>query len=102
MGHTNRVDPQAQKRALITALNEHRVNTIGELRRVERIFATLGSSDVTQPMTAACKTHTCSPVDLTLILTGMHYVNSNSLLSELRGLTRDYPFRYIPMSTEHL
>ena len=47
-------DPQAQKQALIVALNERRVNTIGELRRIERIFATLGSSDVTQPMTSAC------------------------------------------------
>ncbi|KAK0795138.1 hypothetical protein LTR91_012021 [Friedmanniomyces endolithicus] len=66
----------AQKRAMIAALNEHRINTIGELRRVERIFATLGSPDVTQPMTAAW----------------MYYVNSNSLLTELRGLTRNYPF----------
>ncbi|KAK5175178.1 uncharacterized protein LTR77_000315 [Saxophila tyrrhenica] len=82
MGPANRPDPQAQKRALIAALNEHRVNTIGELRRVERLFATLGSSDVTQPMTAAW----------------MHYVNSNSLLSELRGLTPNYPFRYAAVS----
>ena len=56
MAPANRCDPQAQKQALITALNEHRINTIGELRRVERIFATLGSSDVTQPMTSACTT----------------------------------------------
>lgn len=55
MAPANRPDPQAQKRGLISALNEHRVNTIGELRRVERVFATLGSSDVTQPMTAACE-----------------------------------------------
>jgi hypothetical protein len=55
MGPANRPDPQAQKRALIAALNEHRINTIPELRRVERVFATLGSSDVTQPMTAACE-----------------------------------------------
>ena len=54
MAPANRPDPQAQKQALIKALNEHRINTIGELRRVERIFATLGSSDVTQPMTSAC------------------------------------------------
>ncbi|KAK3052118.1 hypothetical protein LTR09_006710 [Extremus antarcticus] len=76
MAPANRPDPQAQKRGLISALNEHRVNTIGELRRVERVFATLGSSDVTQPMTAAW----------------VHYVNSNSLLSELRCITRNYPF----------
>jgi hypothetical protein len=54
MAPTKCDDPQAQKQAMIRALNEHRINTIGELRRVERIFATLGSSDVTQPMTAAC------------------------------------------------
>ena len=54
MAPANCNDPKAQKQALIKALNEHRINTIVELRRVERIFATLGSSDVTQPMTAAC------------------------------------------------
>lgn len=54
MAGSNRNDPQAQKQAMIKALNEHRINTIGELRRVERIFANLGSSDLTQPMTAAC------------------------------------------------
>ena len=45
---------QAQKLALIEALNEHRINTLSELRRVERIFASLGSPDLNQPMTAAC------------------------------------------------
>ena len=58
MAPANRDDPQAQKQAMIKALNEHRINTIVELRRVERVFANLGSSDVTQPMTAAC-THIC-------------------------------------------
>ncbi|KAK3629139.1 hypothetical protein LTR56_018260 [Elasticomyces elasticus] len=76
MRPTDHKDPQAQKQALIVALNEHRINTIGELRRVERIFATLGSPDLTQPMTAAW----------------VYFVNSNSLLTELRGLTRNYPF----------
>lgn len=55
MGPANRPDLQAQKQALIAALNERRINTIGELRRVERIFAALGSPDLTQPMTAACE-----------------------------------------------
>ena len=55
MAPANRPNPQAQKQALIAALNEHRINTIGELRRVERIFASLGSPDLTQPMTSACK-----------------------------------------------
>ena len=54
MAPANRNDPQAQKAAFIKALNERRVNTIGELRRIERVFATLGSEDLTQPMTSAC------------------------------------------------
>ncbi|KAF2719441.1 hypothetical protein K431DRAFT_296040 [Polychaeton citri CBS 116435] len=68
--------PTAQKRALIQALNEHRINTIAELRGIERVFAQIGTSDVTRPMTAAWT----------------YYVDSNSLLTELRGLTRNYPF----------
>lgn len=59
MPSTNAKAQQAQKQALIQALNEHRINTIAELRRVERVFATLGSSDITQPMTAACKSLSC-------------------------------------------
>lgn len=55
MAPTDPKTAKAQKQALIQALNEHRLNTIGELRRVERVFADLGSSDVTQPMTAACQ-----------------------------------------------
>ena len=101
MASTNRKDPQAQKQALIDALNEHRVNTIGELRRIERIFASIGSSDLTQPMTAACRylhraiveSTNCLPSRTSLTPTGVYYVNSNSMLTELRGLTRNYPFR---------
>jgi len=37
------------------ALRAHRVNTLLELRRIEKAFAVLGSPDVTEPMTAACK-----------------------------------------------
>lgn len=55
MACANGSQQQAQKLALIEALNDHRINTIGELRRVERMFAALGSSDLTQPMTAACE-----------------------------------------------
>lgn len=55
MACTNIAQQQAQKLALIEALNEHRINAIGELRRVERMFAALGSSDLTQPMTSACR-----------------------------------------------
>jgi len=46
---------QADKERLIQALNSHQVNTIFELRRIERLFAYIGTPDVTQPMTAACK-----------------------------------------------
>lgn len=55
MASTDPKTAKAQKQALIQALSEHRLNTLGELRRVERVFADLGSSDVTQPMTAACE-----------------------------------------------
>jgi hypothetical protein len=40
---------------MIQALRSHHVNTLVELRRIERAFAVLGSPDVTEPMTAACE-----------------------------------------------
>ncbi|BDD61729.1 hypothetical protein MPDQ_001493 [Monascus purpureus] len=64
------------KDQLIDSLQKHKVNTITELRRIERILAQSASHDVTGPMTSAW----------------LHYVNSNNLISELRGLTRSYPF----------
>lgn len=67
---------QHDKEQLIQSLRSHRVNTIIELRRIEKIFAEIDSPDVTEPMTSAW----------------LYYVNSNNLLSELRGLTKDYPF----------
>jgi len=67
---------QHNKEQLIHSLRTHRVNTITELRRIEKIFAHLGTPEVTEPMTSAW----------------LHYVNSNNLLSELRGLTKNYPF----------
>lgn len=96
MPTTNTNDPQAQKIALIEALNEHRINTLRELRRIERIFADLGSSDLTQPMTAACTIeHPFNPMSqLLTMLIGVYFVNSNSLLTELRALTKNYPIRY--------
>ncbi|KAF2017410.1 hypothetical protein BU24DRAFT_440390 [Aaosphaeria arxii CBS 175.79] len=66
----------AEKDQMIHALQSHRVNTLIELRRIEKAFARLGSPDVTEPMTTAWS----------------YYVNSHGLLTELRGLTRDYPF----------
>ncbi|ORX97863.1 hypothetical protein BCR34DRAFT_628508 [Clohesyomyces aquaticus] len=61
---------------MIHALRSRHVNTLVELRRVEKAFALLGSPDVTEPMTAAWS----------------YYVNSHSLLTELRSLTKNYPF----------
>lgn len=40
---------------MIQALRSHHINTLVELRRIERAFAVLGSPDVTEPMTAACE-----------------------------------------------
>jgi predicted secreted protein len=72
----------------------HQVNTLIELRRIEKAFAVLGTPDVSEPMTAACKRlpmiRTAAETDLLL---GSYYVNSHGLLTELRGLTRNYPFR---------
>ncbi|KZF20795.1 hypothetical protein L228DRAFT_284725 [Xylona heveae TC161] len=67
---------QSDKAQLINSLRTHRVNTLTELRRIEKIFAALNQHDVTEPMTSAWA----------------HYVNSNNFLNELRGLTRNYPF----------
>lgn len=67
---------QSEKQQLIRSLQTHRVNTLIELRRIEKVFATLNSADITEPMTSAW----------------VYYVNSNNLLSELRGLTKNYPF----------
>lgn len=65
-----------EKRQLINALQTHRINTISELRRAERSLATIDSADVSEPMTSAWT----------------YYVNYHGLLTELRSLTRNYPF----------
>ncbi|KXX80307.1 hypothetical protein MMYC01_203333 [Madurella mycetomatis] len=65
---------------LIESLQTHRVNTLTELCRIERIAASCESEDDARafqgPMTAAWS----------------YYVSSNQMLSELRGLTPNYPF----------
>ncbi|KAK5654069.1 hypothetical protein OQA88_7749 [Cercophora sp. LCS_1] len=67
-------------RQLIESLTTHRVNTLTELCRIERVAATADSEDDARafqgPMTAAWA----------------YYVSSNQMLSELRGLTPNYPF----------
>ncbi|EAT85268.1 hypothetical protein SNOG_07802 [Parastagonospora nodorum SN15] len=45
----------AEKEQYIYALRTHQVNTLVELRRIEKAFAVLGTPDVSEPMTAACK-----------------------------------------------
>ena len=63
---------------MLKSLRTHRVNTLTELRRIEKLLASNGTTpaDVTEAMTTAWA----------------HYVNSNNLLLELRGLTKNYPF----------
>jgi len=65
---------------MIESLDTHRVNTLTELCRIERVAAACESEEDTRafqgPMTAAWD----------------YYVSSNQMLSELRGLTKDYPF----------
>lgn len=66
----------AEKQQYIRALQTHQINTLIELRRVEKAFAVLGTPDCSEPMTSAWS----------------YYVDSHGLLTELRGLTRNYPF----------
>jgi hypothetical protein len=65
---------------LIESLQNHRVNTLTELCRIERVAAACNNDEDTlafqAPMTAAWE----------------YYVSSNQMLSELRGLTTGYPF----------
>ncbi|OAA60225.1 hypothetical protein SPI_05349 [Niveomyces insectorum RCEF 264] len=65
---------------LLDSLATHRVNTLTELCRIEQAAATCDheadAAAFQEPMTAAWH----------------HYVTSNQCLSELRGLTPNYPF----------
>ncbi|KAM7198521.1 hypothetical protein V8F33_005027 [Rhypophila sp. PSN 637] len=67
-------------RTLIDSLRTHRVNTLTELCRIERVAASCESEEDSrafqEPMTTAWQ----------------YYVNSNQMLSELRGLTTKFPF----------
>ncbi|KAF2969737.1 hypothetical protein GQX73_g3841 [Xylaria multiplex] len=70
---------QASVRQMIESLRNHTVNTLTELCRIERVATSCESEEEMQafqePMASAWD----------------HYVNSNQLLLELRGLTRNYP-----------
>lgn len=72
----NRDFIQTEKAQLIRSLQTHKVNTLTELRRIEKIFEGASSAETVEPMNSAWS----------------HYVNSNQLLSELRALTKNYPF----------
>ena len=65
---------------MFNSLSNHRVNTLTELCRIERVAANCETEEdaiaFQGPMTAAWD----------------YYVSSNQLLTELRGLTRSYPF----------
>lgn len=65
---------------MIESLQSHTVNTLTELVRIERVAATCEDENdaiaFQGPMTEAWN----------------YYVNSNQFLTELRGLTRSYPF----------
>ncbi|KAL8866539.1 MAG: hypothetical protein Q9174_006245, partial [Haloplaca sp. 1 TL-2023] len=65
-----------QKSLLLRSLRAHNINTLSELRRIERLFSALNAPDTEQPMREAWT----------------YYVDSNTLLNELRGLTKTYPF----------
>ncbi|RYP90900.1 hypothetical protein DL770_002977 [Monosporascus sp. CRB-9-2] len=71
---------QSSVQQLIDSLRTHRVNTLTELCRIERVAASCENEDDAQafqePMTSAWK----------------YYVTSNQFLTELSGLTRNYPF----------
>ena len=68
--------PQTETAQLIRSLQTHKVNTLTELRRIEKIFEGANSAETAEPMASAWT----------------HYVSSNQLLSELRALTKNYPF----------
>ncbi|KAL9099067.1 MAG: hypothetical protein Q9163_005377 [Psora crenata] len=72
----SKVISSADKEQMLRSLRTHRVNTLTELRRIEKSLASDRSEEVTEAMTTAWA----------------HYVNSNNLLSELRGMTKNYPF----------
>ncbi|TPX11135.1 uncharacterized protein E0L32_007996 [Thyridium curvatum] len=71
---------QKSMRQLIESLRSHRVNTLTELCRIERAAASCQNEEDAQefqgPMTSAWD----------------YYVTSHQFLTELRGLTRNYPF----------
>ncbi|KAH7037202.1 uncharacterized protein B0I36DRAFT_62841 [Microdochium trichocladiopsis] len=80
MANYSTTTTQNSIQGLIKSLETRRVNTLTELCRIERVAAECEDEQdmiaFQQPMTDAWR----------------HYVTSNQLLIELRGLTPNYPF----------
>lgn len=70
--------------SIVDALRSRRINTLTELRRMERILVA-----AIQPHISDLRHSSLVGVLASAWLT---YVQGNNLLSELRNLTRDYPF----------
>ncbi|KAF5015533.1 hypothetical protein F66182_13105, partial [Fusarium sp. NRRL 66182] len=70
--------------SIVDALSSRRINTLTELRRMERILL------------AAIQPHVTDLRESSLVgvlaAAWSEYVQNNNLLSELRNLTRSYPF----------
>lgn len=70
--------------SIVDALSSRRINTLTELRRMERILL------------AAVQPHVTNLRESSLVgvlaSAWLNYVQNNNLLNELRNLTRDYPF----------
>jgi hypothetical protein len=62
---------------MLSTLRHHRVNTLTELHRIEKALISLPNFYTD-----------CMPY---LTEAWAHYVRSNNLLNEMRGLTRQYP-----------
>lgn len=80
---------QKSVQQIVSSLVSHRINTLTELCRVERLAAScdkeVDARAFQEPMTSAW----------------VHYVTSHQFLSELRGLTRSYPFSGDVISEAH-
>ncbi|KAI1162944.1 hypothetical protein F5B18DRAFT_652205 [Nemania serpens] len=70
---------QASTKQMIESLQNHTVNTLTELCRIERVAVACESEEEMQALQGPLAT------------AWDYYVNSNQLLLELRGLTRNYP-----------
>ena len=75
---------ESNVQSVVDALSSRRINTLTELRRMERILVA-----TVQPHVRDQRDH---PLVTLLANAWLNYVENNNLLSELRNLTRDYPF----------